>query len=135
MGPPLPTTNPLLWEIGHHDWFQSLWVLRHAAGQAPVREDEDALYDSIAITHDIRWDLPLPSRGETLDYLRTVLDRVVELLRDEPADETLYHALYATLHEDMHTEAITYTRQTLGYAAPELAIAPETGRGALASDA
>ena len=41
-----------------------------------MREDEDALYDSIAKAHDIRWDLPLPSRGETLDYVRTVLDRV-----------------------------------------------------------
>jgi len=140
MGPLLPTTNPLLWEIGHHAWFQSFWVLRHAAGQAPVREDEDALYDSIAIEHDIRWDLPLPSRGETLDYLRTVLDRVIALLRAEPSDEKLYHALYATLHEDMHTEAITYTRQTLGYVAPVLAIAPEAERrpldgGSFAGDA
>ena len=37
--------------------------------------------------------------------------------------------------EGMHTEVITYTRQTLGYAAPELAIAPETGRGALGGGA
>ena len=79
MGPLLPKTNPLLWEIGHHAWFQFFWVLRPAASQAPVREDEDALYDSIAKAHDIRWDLPLPSRGETLDYVRTVLDRVAAI--------------------------------------------------------
>ena len=58
MGPQLPITNPLLWEMGHHAWFQSRWALRHAGGQEPVRGDEDALYDSIAVAHDTRWDLP-----------------------------------------------------------------------------
>ncbi len=131
MGPMLPTINPLLWEMGHCAWFQSYWVLRHAGGQAPVHEDEDVLYDSIAIAHDRRWSLPLPSRGETLDYLHEVLRRVVAFVQAEPTGENLYHALYATLHEDMHTEAITYTRQTLGYAAPKLSIAPESGHGQL----
>ena len=132
MGPMLPTINPLLWEIGHHAWFQSYWLLRHAGGQEPVRADEDALYDSIAIAHDTRWSLPLPSRSETLAYLDTVLCRALALLQAEPTGEKLYHALYATLHEDMHTEAITYTRQTLAYPAPKLSIAPEGGHGNLA---
>ena len=40
MGPLLPKTNPLLWEIGHHAWFQFFWVLRPAAilGFAPRGE-------------------------------------------------------------------------------------------------
>jgi gamma-glutamyl hercynylcysteine S-oxide synthase len=141
MGPMLPTINPLLWEIGHHAWFQSRWALRHAGG-TPVRDNEDALYDSIAIAHDIRWDLPLPSRADTLEYLRTVRDRTVGRLEHSPSAADIYHAVYATLHEDMHTEAITYTRQTLGYAAPQLSIAPQkhsdsaaAGGGPLLGDA
>ncbi len=131
MGPMLPTINPLLWEIGHHAWFQSFWMLRHAGRQQPVRADEDVLYDSIAIEHTTRWELPLPTRAETLDYLCRVRDQVVARLEDSPSDEEIYHALYAILHEDMHTEAITYTRQTLGYVAPKLSIAPEGGHGEL----
>ena len=140
MGPMLPTVNPLLWEIGHLAWFQSRWALRHAGGEDPVHADEDALYDSIAIAHDSRWDLLLPSRAKTLEYLRTVRDRVVKRLQTDPSSEDRYHALYATLHEDMHTEAITYTRQTLGYPAPQFSIVLEkndkiTSGGPLPGDA
>ncbi len=125
MGPQLEIVNPMLWEIGHHAWFQSFWVLRHAAGQPPVRPDEDALYDSIAIAHDTRWDLPLPSRAETLDYLHEVRDRVLDRLQQsEPSEQEAYHIRYTTLHEDMHSEALTYSRQTLEYPAPRLAIVP-----------
>lgn len=139
IGPPLDTVNQPLWEIGHHAWFFSYWVLRHACGQAPLRDDEDALYDSIAIAHDSRWQLALPSRQETLDYLSQVLDRVVaQLAPDDLTEEVAYHVLYSILHEDMHTEAHTYTRQTLGYPAPTLAIAPATnpvlGGGPLRGD-
>ena len=124
MGPQLSVVNPGLWEMGHHAWFQSVWTLRHAGGQPPVLEDEDALYDSMAVAHDNRWDLPLPNREETLAYMREVQRLVLALLDDEPSDELLYHALYSTLHEDMHTEAITHTRQTHGYPEPRLTIAP-----------
>src|SRR5688572_12923439 len=44
--PLLGTINPFLWEIGHVTHFQEYWVLRHAAGEQPVRSDGDALYDS-----------------------------------------------------------------------------------------
>lgn len=121
LGPRLPIVNPLLWEIGHVAWFQEKWVLRHACGDGPIREDADALYDSIAIPHDVRWDLPLPSREATLAYMRAVRDRIVDRLeRGEPDGEVMYFALYTVFHEDMHTEAFTYTRQTLAYPAPRL---------------
>ncbi|MEC8930277.1 MAG: DinB family protein, partial [Candidatus Latescibacterota bacterium] len=32
LGPKLDCVNPGRWEIGHHAWFQSQWVLRNAAG-------------------------------------------------------------------------------------------------------
>ena len=86
MGPQLSTINPLLWEIGHHAWFQSKWALRYAGGQEPVRADEDALYDSIAIAHGTRWDLPLPSLAETLAYAREVRDRLQDALDGAPPE-------------------------------------------------
>ncbi len=119
LGPRLPIVNPLLWEIGHVAWFQEKWVLRHALGEPPIRPDGDALWDSAAVAHDTRWDLPLPTRRDTLDYLTQVRDRVLERLARHAGDAPLpYFVLYAVLHEDMHGEAFTYTRQTLAYAPP-----------------
>jgi len=140
LGPRLPIVNPLLWEIGHIAWFQEKWVLRHVGRQKPIREDGDALYDSAAIPHDTRWDLPLPSREETLSYMRQVRDRVLERLQQrEPDEEEVYFILLPVFHEDMHAEASTYTRQTLGYPPPRLSPvpgrAPAGGGGPLPGDA
>ena len=119
LGPQLAIVNPLLWEIGHIAWFQEKWVLRHAAGLPPIRADGDALYDSAAIPHDVRWDLFLPTREQTLAYLKTVRERVLErLLRHDLSPDDIYFTLLSVFHEDMHAEAIVYTRQTLGYPAP-----------------
>src|SRR5262245_31173754 len=91
LGPRLPIVNPPLWEVGHVAWFQEHWVLRHARGRAPIRADGDALYDSAAVAHDTRWDLPLPPREETLRYLARVRDAVLELLEQgEPTPEEAY---------------------------------------------
>jgi iron(II)-dependent oxidoreductase len=119
IGPRLPIVNPLLWEIGHVAWFQEKWILRHAAGRPPIRKDGDALYDSTAIPHGVRWDLPLPSRAETLAYMRAVEDAVQErLARGGLAPKDLYFVRHCVFHEDMHDEAFAYARQTLGYPPP-----------------
>jgi iron(II)-dependent oxidoreductase len=132
LGPRLPHVNPLLWEVGHVAWFQEKWVLRHAAGHKPIRADGDALYDSAAVPHDTRWDLPLPGPEETLRYLGDVRDRVLEWLRRNEAERpTVYFTLLSVFHEDMHAEAFAYTRQTLGYPPPQLGLGrPHPGEGA-----
>src|SRR5262249_10941569 len=91
LGPRLSIVNPLLWQIGHVAWFQEKGVLRHALGKPPLFETHDALYDSSAIPHDIRWDLPLPSRAATVEYLATVRDRVIERLSAGPVDRDLLY--------------------------------------------
>jgi len=119
MGPQLVTTNPLIWEIGHVTWFQENFVLRRFAGEAPYRPEVDSLYDSIAIPHEVRWDLPLFSREDTLAYLENVRGRIQDLIRNRKLNgEETYLLLFSIYHEDMHAEAFTYTRQTLGYAPP-----------------
>src|SRR5262245_50705425 len=117
LGPRLPTVNPLLWEIGHVAWFQEKWVLRRG-GRASVRDDADSLYDSAAIPHDVRWDLLLPRREQTHDYMRRVLDSVLDRVQSNLNAEDAYFVQLAVFHEDMHAEAFAITRQTLGYPAP-----------------
>ncbi len=129
LGPRLAIVNPPLWEIGHVGWFLERWVLRHAAGRAPLRADGDSLYDSSAVAHDTRWDLPLPSLGDTRAYLAAVEDRVQSLLTSGRA--VPYFVMLALVHEDMHCEALGYTRQTHGWPAPSFRVAdppaPEGG--------
>src|SRR5215472_9295113 len=66
IGPRLEIVNPLRWEIGHVAWFQEFWILRHFHQESATRPDGDSLYDSARIAHDTRWDLPLPSKADTL---------------------------------------------------------------------
>jgi iron(II)-dependent oxidoreductase len=127
LGPKLAIVNPPLWEIGHAGWFQERWCLRHRDGEplkASVLTGADSLYDSSAVAHDTRWELPLPSLQDTRRYLADVLERVLERLEREPENESLrYFVRLATFHEDMHAEAFHYTSQTLGY--PDTLKAPQ----------
>lgn len=122
LGPRLAIVNPPLWEIGHLGWFQEYWCLRYQGGQPPAPSqlrDGDALYDSAAVPHGARWDLPLPDIDATLRFLERVLAQVLERLdREGNSEQVRYFAQLAACHEEMHCEAFTYTRQTLGYAAP-----------------
>jgi len=120
MGPRLEIVNPLLWEIGHVAWFQEYWVLRHLNGRAPILANGDALYDSAKVAHDTRWDLPLPTRKQTLAYMQEVLDRITDRYqREKEIDgQAEYFLSLALFHEGMHDEAFGYTRQTLSYPKP-----------------
>jgi iron(II)-dependent oxidoreductase len=132
LGPKLPTVNPLRWEIGHVAHFYEYSILRRMYGRDSVLGDlADQLYDSIAVTHDTRWDLPLLSTERTHQYMGDVLDALVEHLgragsggeTASEADSFMYQ--FGIFHEDMHTEAFLWARQTLAYPAPQLAIASE----------
>ena len=127
MGPRLRIVNPPRWEIGHVAWFQEFWILRHLGSRPPILPAGDSLYDSARVAHDARWDLPLPSRIQTLVYMTQVLDRVCDSSdrrKREPIDghDETYFLHLVLFHEQMHAEAITYTRQTLGYPPPRLGI-------------
>jgi iron(II)-dependent oxidoreductase len=135
LGPQLATVNPLLWEIGHLAWFQEKWVLREGGKLASVRDDADGLYDSTAIAHDTRWDLLLPCRAKTLDYMQRVQNLVLKRIEHGLDEQSAYFVLLSVFHEDMHDEAFTITRQTLGYPAPAVADRePARGAGPLPGD-
>jgi iron(II)-dependent oxidoreductase len=135
-GPRLDITNPPLWELGHIAWFQEKWILRGLADCESQVAGCDALYDSAAVPHDTRWDLPLPDRERTLHDMQGILDAVLERLQtvDTSPEELYFHRL-VVCHEDMHAEALTYTRQTLGWpAAPGRADSSADADGPLTGD-
>ena len=135
LGPRLSIVNPLRWEIGHVAWFQEHWVLRHALGEPAMRADGDALWNSAEVPHDTRWDLPLPSRADTVGFLEAVRDRVLDRLATGPlSPELRYFVQLSVFHEDMHDEAILYTRQTHGWPAPALSDGATTVDGPPDSD-
>ena len=127
MGSRVRIVNPLRWEIGHIAYFQEFWCLRHFLGREPILADSDKLYDSARVHHDTRWDLPLPSREDTLTFMQQVLDQVIEL-NQSSTDKHIhgysqnYFLQLALFHEQMHAEAITYTRQTHSYSAPSFRV-------------
>jgi iron(II)-dependent oxidoreductase len=134
LGPKLAIVNPPLWELGHLAWFQEHWCLRYRPGAAKapsILAHADQLYDSAAVAHDARWELPLPALEATLGYLEQVLDRVLDRLgREGPTGHLRYFTQLAAFHEEMHCEAFTYTRQTLGYPArqdAETKVEPRVG--------
>jgi gamma-glutamyl hercynylcysteine S-oxide synthase len=146
MGPQLRIVNPPLWEIGHLAWFQEYWNLRRRDGTrdefaaSEFLERPDEIYNSAEIDHDSRWGADLLSTPETYEYMQSVLDRTLERLDREGGPELAYYSRLATFHEDMHTEAFTYTRHTHGLPAPELSdydpsVLDDQPSGALEGDA
>jgi gamma-glutamyl hercynylcysteine S-oxide synthase len=119
MGPRIDIVNPLLWEVGHVGWFHEYFALRRLEGGAPLLPNADDLYNSSTVPHNTRWELPLPSLEGTLDYMARVQDAMLQRLGRGlvSAEETELYLL-TIFHEDMHDEAFTYSRQTLGYPAP-----------------
>jgi gamma-glutamyl hercynylcysteine S-oxide synthase len=124
--PRLAILNPPLWELGHIAWFAEWFVLRDARGSAPGEASGDSLlaqgdacFDSNTVPHDARWSLALPAPARIEDYCHEVLERVrARLARESGDDAALYPYRLVLAHEDMHGEALAYTLQTLGAAAP-----------------
>jgi iron(II)-dependent oxidoreductase len=117
-GPKLAIVNPPRWEVGHVAWFQEFWCLRGGSEErASILPNADRLYNSATVPHDTRWHLPLPSFAETLVYREEVTERLVARVQAGEADP--YFVRLAVRHEEMHAEAFHYTRQTLGYPAPD----------------
>lgn len=121
-GPRLPIVNPPRWEIGHVGWFQEWWCLREGSERRPsMLPSADRLYDSAAVPHAARWELPLPSFMETIAYRDGITEQLQARLKAGEADPDFVRL--AVQHEDMHAEAFVYTRQTLAYPAPEIPMA------------
>jgi gamma-glutamyl hercynylcysteine S-oxide synthase len=126
--PKLGTLNPPLWELGHITWFADHWLCGHASRGFANVAAYDALYDSSAVPHDTRWDLPLSNLEETKARMQASLDDILAKLAAEKtdsasnSDEALYFYRLALFHEDMHAEAAIYSAKSLGIAIPKHAL-------------
>ncbi len=129
--PKMEIVNPFRWELGHVAFFYDVFLLRELGSDRFLLEGAENLYDSFKVgnplegDHDDRWSLPLPSREETLAYMRRVQDRVIQRLDHDPDARERYLYFLSVLHEDMHGEAFTYMRQTLEYPEPQRTITQE----------
>jgi len=113
--------NPFRWELGHIAYFYEAFILQLLDDVGPICSNGADLYNSFEVGHDDRWTLSLPSKEDTLSYMRAVQDLCIQRLeKRDPGPAETYLYLLATLHEDMHGEAFTYMRQTLAYARPSL---------------
>jgi EgtB-related family protein len=127
-----PELNLPLWELGHIGWFQEWWIGRN--DQRPLGADcdpvhprrpsrlpgADALYDSSAVAHDLRWTLELPDMQATRRYLEAVLNESLTLLNDAgSSDRALYFWRLVLFHEQMHNEAMAYMARSQGIPLPE----------------
>ena len=83
----------------------------------PVRAD--LLWNSSTVAHATRWQLDLPDRDGVFGYMKDVLSRQLDRVADRVDVPRQYFYELSIRHEDMHVEALAYTRQTLGYARPE----------------
>jgi gamma-glutamyl hercynylcysteine S-oxide synthase len=121
-----PELNPPLWELGHMAWFMERWTLRHPerhlgcranplAPLAPSRlKFADDGYDSSAVAHAQRWQLPLAGEEQTLEYLALVLEASLKALSAvTESDDALYFWRLCLMHEAMHNEAWVFMAQVL----------------------
>jgi gamma-glutamyl hercynylcysteine S-oxide synthase len=121
--PRLAIINPPLWELAHIAWFQEFWCLRQGIdGQRGLRaasllSGADAMFDSGAVPHATRWNLPYPGRHTIFRYMHESFEATLEALAKSRDDERYFFRL-SLLHEDMHGEAMLMTLHTLGLPAP-----------------
>jgi iron(II)-dependent oxidoreductase len=119
------TLNLPLWELGHIAYFQEHWCLRRA-GRPSILAGADAFYDSANVGHAERWQLALPDKARTLDYLQEVLTLCLRALSAARSAD-LYFFQLVLLHEHMHREAAHMALSDLGYAG--IPSGPDVGAG------
>lgn len=133
-GPYSPRLNPFLWELTHSIWFIENWTLRHLFDEEPFFSGVDETYNSIRIRHGKRWARNLKPFDEVKTFVEDLERRLLNRLDGNESSVFQYALLYAINHSDMHTEALTYQRQTRGLSAPtflDRSASPPSGNVAL----
>ncbi|GGK89622.1 hercynine oxygenase [Sphaerisporangium melleum] len=119
-----PIMSPLVWDLAHVGNYEELWVLREAAGLAPLRPEIDEMYDAFAHPRGERPELPLLSPDEARAYIARVRGRVLDVL--DAADLSAPDPLcgggvvfgLVTQHEHQHGETMLATLQLSGHPGP-----------------
>ncbi|MDQ3898540.1 MAG: SUMF1/EgtB/PvdO family nonheme iron enzyme, partial [Actinomycetota bacterium] len=75
-----PLMSPLVWDLAHVGNYEELWLLREAAGAAPIDPSLDDLYDAFRHPRPNRPALPLLGPAEARRYIAEVRGRVLDAL-------------------------------------------------------
>ena len=75
-----PLMSPLVWDLAHVGNYEELWLLREAAGAAPIDAALDDVYDAFRHPRAGRPALPLLGPAESRRYLADVRGRALDAL-------------------------------------------------------
>src|SRR6266545_2305895 len=78
--------SPLVWDLAHIGNQEELWLVRDVGGREPLRRDIDELYDAFRHARGDRPGLPLLNPTEARGYVRTVRDKVLDVLDRVPLE-------------------------------------------------
>ena len=120
--------SPLVWDFAHIGNQEELWLVRDVGGRDPVRCDIDELYDAFLNSRASRVSLPLLAPAEAREYVRTVRQKVLDVLESSPLNgRRLERDAFAfgmvAQHEQQHAETMLATHQ-LRVGAPVLHAPP-----------
>src|SRR6478672_278032 len=108
--------SPIIWDLGHIDHFEELWLTRNLDGKIEFSE-MPGLYNPFEHPRAARASLALPSLKEMTDRMNEIRGRVLDRLdrqnleQDNPllAGGLVYHMVLQ--HEYQHDETILQTLQ------------------------
>ncbi|MFE9955445.1 ergothioneine biosynthesis protein EgtB [Micromonospora sp. NPDC005299] len=108
--------SPLVWDLAHVGNQEELWLVRDVGGREPVRRDIDDLYDAFKQPRKDRPALPLLPPAEARAYVRTVRDKVYDLLdgirfTERKLVEDGFAFGMIVQHEQQHDETMLATHQ------------------------
>jgi iron(II)-dependent oxidoreductase len=111
-----PLMSPLVWDLAHVGNQEELWLVRDVGGREPVRIDIDHLYDAFQHPRRDRPQLPLLGPAEARAYVRTVRDKVFDVLdtvrlEGRPLVENGFAFGMVVQHEQQHDETMLATHQ------------------------
>jgi gamma-glutamyl hercynylcysteine S-oxide synthase len=123
-----PLMSPLVWDYAHIGSQEEIWLVRDVGGAEAIRPDIDDLYDAFQHPRADRPALPLLGPTHAREYVRTVRQKVLDLLDDTPLEgRQLVDQAFAfgmiVQHEQQHDETMLATHQ-LREGAPALSAEP-----------
>jgi iron(II)-dependent oxidoreductase len=114
-----PLMSPLVWDLGHIAAFEDLWIAQGTAGQEPLREDLQAVYDAAETPRHGRGELPYLRRRQAIEFMDRVRERTLSVLEREERPGAIWDMVLQ--HEQQHNETMLQTLQLAepGVYAPE----------------
>ncbi|NJL47601.1 MAG: ergothioneine biosynthesis protein EgtB [Leptolyngbyaceae cyanobacterium SM2_5_2] len=99
-----PDFSPVGWHLGHIAFTESLWILRHLAGEDCLLVPYHQLFAADGLPKAARQQLP--SLAQVLEMLHRVRARVEKYLAIAPLDQQLRLWLWLLQHESQHGETM-----------------------------